>query len=153
MKVTAVWIIPHHSHNILEWRRIWLLNAEELIPSDKRNVYKHVADSPTPHHYVSHCTLLLYRASKMAEGTPTINLKVLSPSTEVEGGVNLADVPTTTTIKELRSRIQDAVPSKPATERMRLIYRGRVVANDADTLADVFGADNVRNMFPMASIT
>jgi hypothetical protein len=89
----------------------------------------------------------------MAEGTPTINLKVLSPSTEVEGGVNLADVPTTTTIKELRSRIQDAVPSKPATERMRLIYRGRVVANDADTLADVFGADNVRNMFPMASIT
>tara|TARA_R110002003_G_scaffold107_9_gene9027 strand:- start:4449 stop:4718 length:270 start_codon:yes stop_codon:yes gene_type:complete len=86
----------------------------------------------------------------MTEQKPTINLKVLSPSTEVEGGVAFADLPTTTTIKELRSRIQDAVPSRPATERMRLIYRGRVVANDADTLGDVFGADNVREAFTMA---
>jgi hypothetical protein len=88
----------------------------------------------------------------MTEETPTINLKVLSPSTEVEGGVNLANVPTTTTIRELRSRIQDAVPSKPGPERMRLIYRGRVVANDADTLTDVFGAENVQDRFPGKSI-
>ncbi|KAH7081010.1 hypothetical protein FB567DRAFT_532275 [Paraphoma chrysanthemicola] len=80
----------------------------------------------------------------MAEEQTTIHLKVLSPSTEVEGGVTFADIPATTTIKELRSRIQDAVPSKPAPERMRLIYRGRVVANDADTLGHVFGADNIR---------
>ncbi|KAA8620828.1 hypothetical protein Alg130_02474 [Pyrenophora tritici-repentis] len=78
----------------------------------------------------------------MAEGEQTINLKILSPSTEVEGGVNLADVPASTTVKELRSRIQNAVPSKPATDRMRLIYRGRVVANDAETLGNVFGTDN-----------
>jgi hypothetical protein len=87
----------------------------------------------------------------MAEDNSTINLKVLSPSTEVEGGVNFADIPATTTIQELRSRIQDAVPSKPAPERMRLIYRGRVVANDADTLGNVFGADNVREQPPVAS--
>ncbi|KAI0612311.1 Ubiquitin family protein [Pyrenophora tritici-repentis] len=80
----------------------------------------------------------------MAEGEQTINLKILSPSTEVEGGVNLADVPASTTVKELRSRIQNAVPSKPATDRMRLIYRGRVVANDAETLGNVFGTDNIR---------
>ncbi|KAF2033921.1 hypothetical protein EK21DRAFT_57493 [Setomelanomma holmii] len=80
----------------------------------------------------------------MAEESQTINLKVLSPSTEVEGGVTFAGIPATTTIKELRSRIQDAVLSKPATDRMRLIYRGRVVANDADTLGGVFGADNIR---------
>jgi hypothetical protein len=79
----------------------------------------------------------------MAEEAQTINLKILSPSTEVEGGVNLADVPASTTVKELRCRIQDAAPSKPAPERMRLIYRGRVVANDADTLSTVFGVDNV----------
>lgn len=79
----------------------------------------------------------------MAEEAQTINLKILSPSTEVEGGVNLADIPASTTVKELRSRIQDAAPSKPAPERMRLIYRGRVVANDADTLSNVFGVDNV----------
>jgi hypothetical protein len=79
----------------------------------------------------------------MAEEAQTINLKILSPSTEVEGGVHLADIPASTTVKELRSRIQDAAPSRPAPERMRLIYRGRVVANDADTLGDVFGVDNV----------
>ncbi|KAF1942955.1 hypothetical protein EJ02DRAFT_155368 [Clathrospora elynae] len=79
----------------------------------------------------------------MAEEKPSINLKVLSPSAEVEGGVTFQDLPTSTTIKELRSRIQDAVPSKPAPDRMRLIYRGRVVANDADTLDNIFGADSI----------
>lgn len=79
----------------------------------------------------------------MAEESSTINLKVLSPSSEVEGGVSFVDLPTTTTIKELRSRIQDAVPSKPAPERMRLIYRGRVVANETATLGEVFGTENV----------
>ncbi|KAF1837418.1 hypothetical protein BDW02DRAFT_544019 [Decorospora gaudefroyi] len=80
----------------------------------------------------------------MADEQQAINLKVLSPSAEVEGGVNLAQLPASTTVQELRIRIQDAVPSKPATERMRLIYRGRVVANDADTLSSVFGAENIR---------
>lgn len=80
----------------------------------------------------------------MAEENSTINLKILSPSSEVEGGITFTDLPTTTTIKELRSRIRDAVSSKPVPERMRLIYRGRVVANDADTLGNVFGAENVR---------
>jgi hypothetical protein len=75
----------------------------------------------------------------------TLNLKILSPSTEVEGGINFPDIPTSTTIKELRNRIQDAVQSKPAPDRMRLIYRGRVVANDADTLGSVFGAESVRS--------
>lgn len=82
----------------------------------------------------------------MADGPLLINLKVLSPSTEVEGGVNLPDLPARTTIKELRQKIQDAVPSKPALERMRLIYRGRVVANENDTLVDVFGLDNVSRL-------
>jgi hypothetical protein len=72
----------------------------------------------------------------MAEETSTINLKILSPSSEVEGGVNFSDLPTTITVHELRNRIQDAVPT-------RLIYRGRVVADDAVTLGHVFGADNV----------
>jgi hypothetical protein len=79
----------------------------------------------------------------MAEETVAINLKVLSPSSEIEGGIHLQDLPASTTVKELRLKIQDAVASKPGPERMRLIYRGKVVANDADTLETVFGADNV----------
>lgn len=73
----------------------------------------------------------------------TINLKVLSPSSEIEGGIHLQDLPASTTVRELRLKIQDAVASKPGPERMRLIYRGKVVANDDDTLETVFGADNV----------
>lgn len=80
----------------------------------------------------------------MAADTATINLRILSPSSEVEGGIHLHDLPASTTVRELRLKIQDAVPSKPGPERMRLIYRGKVVANDADALETVFGADNVR---------
>ena len=81
----------------------------------------------------------------MAHETVAVNLKVLSPSTEIEGGIHLPDVPASTTVRELRLRIQEAVPSNPALDRMRLIYRGKVVANDADTLETLFGADNVRS--------
>lgn len=79
----------------------------------------------------------------MADDALAINLKVLSPSSEFEGGIHLRELPASTTVRELRLKIQDAVPSKPAPERMRLIYRGKVVANDAATLEAVFGADNV----------
>jgi hypothetical protein len=79
----------------------------------------------------------------MAAEQPTVSLKVLSPSTEVKGDIALPDLPAATTIRELRGRIQDALESRPATERMRLIYRGKVIASETDTLIDVFGLDNV----------
>lgn len=79
----------------------------------------------------------------MAEDRVTLNLRVLSPSSEVEGGIHLQDLPTSTTVRELRLKIQDAVASRPGPERMRLIYRGKVVANDSDTLETVFGTEEV----------
>ncbi|XPS98597.1 hypothetical protein M3J09_007795 [Ascochyta lentis] len=81
----------------------------------------------------------------MADDTLAVNLKILSPSSELESGIHLRDLPASTTVKELRLLIQHAVPSKPGPERMRLIYRGKVVANDADSLEAVFGADNIRD--------
>lgn len=84
-------------------------------------------------------------AAAMADEEPlAVNLKILSPSPEFEGGVQLPDLAASTTVGELRQRIHDAAPSRPTTDRMRLIYRGRVVANDNDTLLVVFGADNIR---------
>ncbi|KAL5116128.1 hypothetical protein ACEQ8H_006025 [Pleosporales sp. CAS-2024a] len=80
----------------------------------------------------------------MAGDGEAINLRILSPSPDVDGGLTFADLPAATTVQELRRRIQAAVPSRPAPDRMRLIYRGRVVANDGDTLASVFGADEIR---------
>lgn len=79
----------------------------------------------------------------MAEDHSLINLKVLSPSTEVQGDLSFPDIPASTTVKDLRLRIQNEIASRPATERMRLIYRGRVVANETDRLVDVFGSENV----------
>lgn len=72
-----------------------------------------------------------------------INLKILSPSTEVKGDISFPQIPASTTVKELRQRIQNEIESRPAMDRMRLIYRGRVVANEMDTLNDVFGLENV----------
>ncbi|KAJ4315978.1 hypothetical protein N0V94_005670 [Neodidymelliopsis sp. IMI 364377] len=80
----------------------------------------------------------------MAEGALTLDLKILSPSSEIEGGIRLQDLPASTTVRELRLKIQHVAPSNPGPERMRLIYRGRLVANDADTLENVFGAANIR---------
>ncbi|CAI6336735.1 unnamed protein product [Periconia digitata] len=74
----------------------------------------------------------------------TLNLRILSPSAEVEGGgITFTALPSATTIAELKSKIQDAVPSKPTVDRMRLIYRGRVVANPYDALLTIFGADTI----------
>lgn len=78
----------------------------------------------------------------MAEEAVLIHLKVLSPSTEVQSDVNLADIPASTTVRDLRLRLQNEIPSRPTTDRMRLIYRGHVVANDDDTLLNVFGLEN-----------
>ena len=75
---------------------------------------------------------------------PAVNLRILSPSPDLDGGINLTQLPATTTVADLRRRIQHAVPSRPAPDHMRLIYRGKVVANNASTLLHVFGADNIR---------
>ena len=74
-----------------------------------------------------------------------LNLKILSPSTEVQSDITLADLPAATTIQELRERIRNEIESRPTVDRMRLIYRGRVMMRDTDTLLDVFGLTNVRH--------
>ena len=72
-----------------------------------------------------------------------IDLKVLSPSTEVNGDLFFANIPEVTTVGELKIQIRDELATRPAVERMRLIYRGRVMAKDTDSMFDVFGRDNV----------
>jgi len=72
-----------------------------------------------------------------------IDLKVLSPSTEVNGDLFFAKIPAVTTVGELKIKIRDELATRPAVERMRLIYRGRVMAKDTDSMFDVFGRDNV----------
>jgi hypothetical protein len=75
----------------------------------------------------------------------TIDLKLLSPSPEVPAsGLYLENLPTTTTLGELRNRITVALASHPPPARQRLIYFGRVLQRDDDTLAGIFGESSVR---------
>jgi hypothetical protein len=48
-------------------------------------------------------------------------------------------VPVDTTIGALRSLLTTLVPTHPTPDRMRLIYAGRLVADDNQTLAHLFG--------------
>lgn len=73
----------------------------------------------------------------------TIVLHVLSPSTEVPKKLTFPAVATSTTVAELKLQIRDAVATKPAPERQRLIYRGKALTHEATMLKDVFGQDTV----------
>lgn len=69
----------------------------------------------------------------------TITLRIHSPSAEVANPLTLTLIPSSTTVRELKLRIRDAVPSKPEIDRQRLIHRGRMLRNDDETMANVFG--------------
>lgn len=79
----------------------------------------------------------------MSEDSQLITLKIFSPSTEVNSPVTFAQIAAATTVKELKLLIQNEISTKPTIERMRLIYRGRVVANEEDSLTNIFGLENV----------
>ena len=68
---------------------------------------------------------------------------IVSPSTEVPDRLTFSKIPLTTTIGEMKKRIQDAVSTKPAPERQRLIYRGRALGQQDLTLAALFGNEAV----------
>ena len=82
-------------------------------------------------------------SSGSGSGAPTIVLHVLSPSTEVPKRLTFPAVPTSTTVGELKLKIRDAVATKPAPERQRLIYRGKALTHESTMLKDVFGQDTV----------
>lgn len=70
-------------------------------------------------------------------------LQVISPSVGVTNPLNFPRLPATTTIKELKARIRDVLPSRPTDDSQRLIHRGRMLGRETDTMLDVFGRDTV----------
>jgi hypothetical protein len=86
-------------------------------------------------------------ATQAAEGErtslETFNLEVVSPSVGVNGPLSFPDLATTTTVKQLKERIREAIPAKPNDERQRLIHRGRMLARADETMADIFGLETV----------
>lgn len=78
----------------------------------------------------------------------TVNLQVVSPSVGVNHPLQFPGIAASTTIKQLKGKIRDALTVlSPADEDQRIIYRGRALMRDTDSLQDIFGVDAVRSFF------
>ncbi|KAG9670885.1 hypothetical protein KCU95_g13216, partial [Aureobasidium melanogenum] len=84
----------------------------------------------------------------MAQSTRTLSLRILSPAVELGQGLDMADVPIDTTIGALKSKLTNMLPTNPTPDRMRLIHYGRLLANDDETLAHLFGEAAITQTTP-----
>lgn len=78
--------------------------------------------------------------------TPTpgaFALQVVSPSVGVTGPLSFPQLPTTTTVKQLKEKIRESLPMRPSLDHQRLIYRGRLLAREDETMSDIFGQEIV----------
>ncbi|KAH6681791.1 hypothetical protein B0J14DRAFT_623598 [Halenospora varia] len=75
----------------------------------------------------------------------SFTLVIVSPSVGVSSPLNFPHLPATTTIKQLKAKIRDALPSKPVDESQRLIHRGRMLGRDNETMLDIFGQETLGN--------
>lgn len=73
----------------------------------------------------------------------TVNLQVVSPSVGVSRPLLFPDLDASATIKQLKEKIRQMLPLRPADDHQRLIHRGRALVRETDTLLDVFGEDAV----------
>ncbi|KAI5367536.1 Putative Ubiquitin-like domain-containing protein [Septoria linicola] len=74
------------------------------------------------------------------EPPSTITLRIKVPPGHIEGGADEftlgTEVPVNAKIGEVRDRIQHIVPSNPSPDRQRLLYGGRALVDNEQTLAD-----------------
>ncbi|KAH8815845.1 hypothetical protein F5884DRAFT_773875 [Xylogone sp. PMI_703] len=73
----------------------------------------------------------------------TFTLTIVSPSAGVNGPITFHDLPTATTVGELKARIREDLPTKPSDEGQRLIHRGRMLGRETETMLDIFGKEAI----------
>ncbi|GKT95042.1 ubiquitin family protein [Colletotrichum tofieldiae] len=85
-------------------------------------------------------------APEAASDHLSVNLQVLSPSAAANSSRPLVfpGLAASTTVKQLKEKIRQALPLKPSDSQQRLIYRGRVLQPDGDTLLSVIGEEVIR---------
>ncbi|KAI5198783.1 hypothetical protein E4T39_06605 [Aureobasidium subglaciale] len=84
----------------------------------------------------------------MAQSTRTLSLRILSPSAGLGDSLDMANVALDTTIGMLKQLLMERLPSNPTPDRMRLIHFGRLLANDNETLGQLFGEAAVTQTTP-----
>ena len=94
---------------------------------------------------VDHTTATASSAAADATIDPsaTIDLQIISPSAGVTGPISLPQLPTTTTVRQLKEKIREALAVGPAIESQRLIHSGRMLSRESESLSEIFGRDTV----------
>jgi hypothetical protein len=81
--------------------------------------------------------------SASGAATSAFTLQIISPSVNVPQPLNFTDIEATTTVRQLKEKIRNALDTKPSDASQRLIHRGRLLSKDDDTMLVVFGDDAV----------
>ncbi|EGD95724.1 hypothetical protein TESG_03193 [Trichophyton tonsurans CBS 112818] len=68
-----------------------------------------------------------------------IVLHILSPSFDSQRRLTFNNLPLSTTILDVKSKIMEELPSRPLPENQRLIYRGRCLSDNSQILGRIFG--------------
>ena len=77
------------------------------------------------------------------KSTLGFTLVVISPSNGVNGPLHFPNVAATTTVKDVKAKIRERIPSKPTDDGQRLIHHGRLLARETETMLEVFGQESV----------
>ncbi|KAI0376552.1 hypothetical protein F5Y04DRAFT_209918 [Hypomontagnella monticulosa] len=86
------------------------------------------------------------QTASQAVGDPaTFTLQIVSPSVGIPQPLALQELPTNTTVKQLKERIRNVVNTKPADQAQRLIHRGRLLAREDETMTEIFGQEALRS--------
>lgn len=73
-----------------------------------------------------------------------VNLQIVSPSVGVNRPLQFPTTPASTNIKTLKRMIRDSLVMRPTDAHQRLIYRGKALLRDNETLLEILGAEAVR---------
>lgn len=74
----------------------------------------------------------------------TFPLVIVSPSVGAASRLSFPHLSANTTVKQLKAKVRDALPSKPVDDSQRLIHRGRMLGRDSETMLEIFGQETVR---------
>ncbi|KAI6716291.1 hypothetical protein JHW43_001250 [Diplocarpon mali] len=76
-------------------------------------------------------------------GPLSFTLQVVSPSVGVSSPLRFPHLPATTTVKELKEKVRNVLPSQPQDESQRFIHRGRMLARETETMLEIFGQESL----------
>ncbi|KAK4657329.1 hypothetical protein QC762_212040 [Podospora pseudocomata] len=81
-------------------------------------------------------------AAPQEDAPLVVNLNLIQPSGTL---LSFARTPAATTLRQLKAKVREGLPSRPSDEQIRFIYRGHLLQRDTDTLLDVFTEQVIRS--------